>query len=217
MTLYRRFPLLLAALFVVASARGGSDPYRSCDEDAARHAARAKELAAIFEADQADRKPPYPKDLAFRDRARRARVGEIFGEGCLVTAADYLAAAMVFQHGDRPDHYFQTFLFSLRGAALGDSKQKRNAALGIDRYLVHTGKRQLFASQAFKAGSDPCWCLEPIEPSFPEALRKEYMGTTLKEQLQWVDSLNHGTSCGPAKACAHDLAPSPKGTVPGLW
>jgi len=195
----------------------GADAYLPCDKDAAKQTARSRELQEIYAADQADRKPPSPPDFQERDRKRRARVGEIFGEGCLTSPADYLAAAIVFQHGDRPDHFFQTFIFSMRGAQAGDTKQKRNMALGIDRYLVNTNHRQLFASQAFKQNSEPCFCMEPIETTFPDSLRREYMGVGIKDQLAWVDSLNKGTTCGAPKECDHKLAPSPKGTVPGLW
>lgn len=209
--------ILFLVTFVAWVPAFATETYVSCESDTAKQLARSKELQEIFAADQLDRNPPFPADLQLRDRDRRSRVGQIFGEGCINTAKDYLAAAIVFQHGDRPDHFFQTFLFSMRGSQLGDSKQKRNMALGIDRYLTNTNHKQLFASQAFKTNSELCWCLEPVEASFPDRVRLEYMGGGLKLQREWVDSLNKGTTCGPAKDCAHDFAPSPKGTVPGFW
>lgn len=194
-----------------------ADAYVSCNDDAKKQQARSNELQSIFAADQADRKPPYPADQQERDRKRRERVGEIFGEGCINSAKDYLAAAIVFQHGDRPDHFFQTFVWSRRGVELGDVKQKRNMALGLDRYLTNTNHKQLFASQASRPGVEPCWCLEPVEKSFPEKLRTQYMGTTLKEQFAWVDTLNKGTDCPPAEECARTFVSTPKGSVPGFW
>lgn len=87
--------------------------YRPCNQDPAKYSLRACELQRIKDADQADR----PNNIlcpgaVFRDRIRRKRVGEIFGEGCFKESADYAAAALVFQHGDHPDHFFQVFLWS---------------------------------------------------------------------------------------------------------
>jgi hypothetical protein len=193
-------------------------PYVTCDQDQVRQKARSKELQDIYKADQDDRKVvPLSAAEQFRDRSRRERVGQIFGEGCINSSADYAAAAMVYQHGDRPDHFFQTFLWAKRAVELGDTSKKRLMALGLDRYLTNTNHKQLFASQANRLLSDPCWCLEPVEKTFPEPLRKEYMGNTLAEQFAWVDSLNKGASCPPAKECNHDFKPSPKATIPGFW
>lgn len=208
---------LILATFLAWTSAQAVPVYTTCDKDQVKQEARSKELQEIYAADQADRHPPYPPDISFRDRARRIRVGQIFGEGCINTPKDYNAAAIVFQHGDRPDHFFQTFIFSKRAVELGDVMQKRNMALGIDRYLVNTNHRQLFASQAHKAYNEPCFCLEPVEVSFPESVRKEFMGATLKEQFAWVDTLNKEAACAPAKECSHPLLPTPKGTVPGFW
>lgn len=193
-------------------------PYLSCDRDQAKQKARSKELQDIAEADQADRKTiPLPPEVPFRDRKRRERIGQIFGEGCINSSADYADAALVYQHGDRSDHFFQTFIWTKRALELGDTSQKRLMALGLDRYLTHIGHRQLFASQANKVLSEPCWCLEPGEKTFPESLRKEYMGASLSNQFAWVDTLNKGTSCPSARECNHTFLSSPKGTVPGFW
>ena len=205
-----------------------SDPapatHRPCREDPARLEARSAELQAIVTADQADREDWSSKTaeamqaVAPRDLARRKRVGEIFGEGCFSKAADYAAASLVFQHGETPDHFLQAFLWAKRAVELGDDRLRRMMAVAIDRYLVNIGHKQLFASQAAKPDLRPesCWCLEPIEPSFPEARRKEFGGQSLEEAFAWLDELNVGHEC-PKVPCARELAPSPAGTVPGFW
>jgi len=175
-------------------------------------------------ADQADRQdwagktPEEMQEVVQRDVARRKRVGEIFGEGCFSKAEDYAAAALVYQHGDVPDHFLQAFMWAKRAVELGDDGQRRLMALAIDRYLVNIGHKQLFASQASKPDMKPgtCWCLQPIEPSFPEDLRKEIGGQSLKEAFGWLEELNQGTDC-PNVECAQPLEPSPAGTIPGFW
>lgn len=91
-------------------------------------------------------------------------------------------------------------------------------ALGIDRYLVNIGKKQLFASQATKEDptADACWCLQQVEESFPDHLRKNQAGKSLSEALNWVQELNAGKNC-PIQQCTKKLQPSPKGTVTGFW
>ena len=193
--------------------------FKPCAENSELHASRAAELQAIAQADQDDRKPPIDWQKVWpRDEERRRRVGEIYGEGCFKDAADYAAGAIVFQHGVTPDHFFQTFLWSKRGVELGDSSQKWLMAAGIDRYLVNIGRKQLFATQASKPSPNACWCLEPQEKSFPAKRILEDTGKTVKQQLEWIDSLNQGApSCRPAKFCETHRANSPKGTIPGFW
>ncbi len=90
-------------------------------------------------------------------------------------------------------------------------------ALGIDRYLVNIGKKQLFASQATKEDSaEACWCLQQVEENFPDHLRKIQAGQNLREALNWVQELNAGKNC-PSQQCTKELQPSPKGSVPGFW
>lgn len=200
------------------------DLSQTCLEDKPRQEYRSQELAKIVAADQEDRKDWDKKtademrEVQKRDTKRRKRIGEIFGEGCFSKAEDYAAAALVYQHGNTPDHFYQTFIWSKRAVDLGDENQKRLMALGIDRYLVNIGQKQLFASQANKPNfkADTCWCFEPIESSFPDSLRKEISGKNLAEQVEWLKQLNDGKMCEKTE-CQKDLKPSPRGTIPGFW
>lgn len=218
-------PLSIILVFFMSScATAQTGNYISCSQDPQRLEARSKELAQIVKADQDDRKdfhlktPEEWQEMVKHDVVRRKRVGEIFGEGCFSKAEDFSAAALVYQHGDVPEHFFQTFIWAKRAVELGDLTQQRMMALGIDRYLVNIGKKQLFGSQATKDGSDAeaCWCLQQVEESFPDQIRKSQAGKNLKEALEWVQELNAGKSC-PTQQCTKELKPSPKGTVPGFW
>lgn len=195
----------------------------SCPENALKQIARSEELQVIVKADQDDRKNLFQKppeeilEVVRRDEARRKRVGEIFGEGCFKSSADFAAAALVYQHGIIPDHYFQTYVWSKRAVELGDPTQNRLMGLGIDRYLTKSGHKQLFGSQASKPTPDAkCWCLDPVEKTFPDTERKKVVGKTLSEAMDWIDEMNRGTNCEP-KECAVARLPTPKGSVPGLW
>lgn len=214
--------LIMSLLFLTGCttipARADST-FKQCPDDPERQALRSQELQTLVKADQDDRIDPIDWVRVLpRDEARRKRIGEIFGEGCFKTAEDYAAAALVYQHGNIPDHFFQTFLWAKKAVELGDSSQKRLMAMGVDRYLVNIGHKQLFATQASKPTMNDCWCLEEVEKSFPEKTRVELAQKSLAEMFQWVDSLNKDqSSCKPAKFCAKQLKDSPRGTVPGFW
>lgn len=215
---------LILIFFISSCASAQTGHYISCSRDPQKLEARSQELAQIVKADQDDRAnfssktPEEMQEMMKYDVLRRKRVGEIFGEGCFSKAQDFAAAALVYQHGDVPDHFFQTFLWAKRAVELGDPSQQRMMALGIDRYLVNIGKKQLFASQATKEDStaDACWCLQQVEESFPDHLRKNQAGKSLSEAQNWVQELNAGKNC-PIQQCTKKLQPSPKGTVPGFW
>ena len=188
---------------------------------------RSLELQKIREADQSDRAwqangiSPDLKTLekmSRNDLKRRMRVGEIFGEGCLKSAADYEAAFIVYQHGNTSAQYFQAFLWSKEALTLGNSKVKSDVAMAIDRYLVSIGHKELFGTQAAKPNSGDCWCIQPIEDSFPQTIRDEYRGgpNTEVTGLAYLKILNKGNSCSISYCDSH-LRSSPQGTVPGFW
>lgn len=198
------------------------DAYMPCKLDKAKQEMRSKELALIVKTDQDARKnfenmsSEQMQTMAKEDNERRQRIGQIFGEGCISSAGDFAAAAWVFQHSDVPEHFFQTFLWAKKAVELGDTKQKRLMALGIDRYLVNIGQKQLFASQATKPNGELCWCLSRVEKSFPEEFRIKYMGNSLLDQISWLKELNKGKTC-PNPYCSIELKDSPSGTIPGFW
>lgn len=195
---------------------------QSCHFDQHTQEERSKELTALAAADQQDRvnfgslSEGQIKKVMLSDLTRRMRVGELFGDGCLISAADYMHAAIIYQHGNLPDHYFQAFTWAKRGGELGDSGGKYLAAMAIDRYLVSIGKKQLFGSQFSKKKiTDPCVCMEPVEPTFSEKMRQEYTSMTLGDRYARMDAFN-APNC-PHVECDHNLVATPKGSIVGFW
>lgn len=219
---------LIAALALTnclgcAHAKASATELTSCYEHPDQQQARSAELQSIVNADQADRELPYDKidwsKVLPRDLERRARVGEIFAEGCFKTAQDFAAAALVYQHGEAPDHFYQAFIWAKKAVDLGaGQEQKWLTAAGLDRYLVRIGQKELFATQYSRDAGSTCWCLEPVEASFPETKRVEYTKLNLSQALARLNSMNTGqTSCIEVQYCQHPLKSSPAGTVPGFW
>lgn len=194
----------------------------SCVEHPEIQEERSQELQRLIKADQAEREGwdqfsvEEAQALKENDLIRRKRVGEIFGEGCFHSVKDYLAASLIYQHGEVSDHYYQAFVWANRAFELGDLTAQYLVALTIDRYLVSIGKKQLFGSQTYAEHLGGCYCMQPIEESFTDELRKNYHFPTREEQYQWLVSYNGGKDCSNSD-CENSLKPTPKGSVPGFW
>lgn len=186
---------------------------------------RSKEIHQLYLDDQKDREifgnASEEEQLAMmeRDLKKRMRIGEIFAEGCINGASDYFESAIIFQHGDVPDHYFQAFHFAHKAESLGYKGAKWLKAAAIDRYLISIDHKQLFSTQAFSSmQTEGCFCVEQTETSFPDDLRKETTGLSLLEQIAKIDELNrqNNKDC-PKTMCSIEHKSTPKNTIPGFW
>jgi len=98
--MFKKFTLLLAVLLIPISY---ASEYSLCSENKGKQSARSNEIHNIYLADQKDRENwnNLSREEMFevqnRDLSRRKRIGEIFGEGCLNSAADFINAAMIYQ------------------------------------------------------------------------------------------------------------------------
>ena len=163
----------------------------------ARYSQASAELHALYKADQADRRNISGLDkialqrLSEKDRFRVRRVAEIFAQGCLKSASDYHYAAVVFQHGEVPDHFYQAYVWAYKSFEMGNSAAGVVAAYGIDRYMMAQGYRQLYGTQVVTEG-DPhsCYCIWPMDESFPEEKRRKLKAQSRSEMMDWVARLN---------------------------
>lgn len=212
----------IALAFFRAAAAWAGEVTAPCPGDLQR--VRSVELQRLKDEDQADRQGSFDSIdwsvVGPRDKARRARVAQIAADGCLAGAADYAAAALVYQHGETPDDYLHAYTWFKKAVDLGDASQKSMLARGADRYLGSLGYKQLFATQASRPSMSPsdCWCLDPVAQGMTTEQRARYAERTLTEAFAWVDTLNdQAPQCRPATYCEKDLKEPPKGTLPGLW
>lgn len=200
-----------------------SVPFVACPNDPQKQALRSQELQGIVNADQAGRQLPPEKidwsKVAPADEVRAKRVAEIFAEGCFKSAKDYAAAALVFQHGVVPDHYYQAYLWSKRALELGDEHQKSMIANTIDRYLINLGYKQIFGAQSFwNRAPNSCHCLQPTETKFSEKLRVKFSGLSLKDRIMSLhDGNKNNPACQAVIYCDKDLKSPPHGMFPGIW
>jgi hypothetical protein len=210
------------------SCSSGTLGFLPCSMKPEVQTARSEELQKLYNEDQSDYRaqialhPEAPLDLkkmeqmGRNDLKRRMRVGEILGEGCFQKSADYVAAAMIYQHGNSPDHYFQAFAWAKEALALGDAHEKSEVAQAVDRYLVSIGHKQLFGTQLFKGPSSNCYCLQPTEETFPNSTREDFLPNKASYGMTFFGNYNGANHC-PEPYCPSNLMPSPKGTVVGFW
>jgi hypothetical protein len=101
---------------------------------------------------------------------------------------------------------------------MGDDSERFLMADSIDRYLVKTGHKQLFGTQLTKTKGEKKFCLEPVEASFPDSRRFEYLKMSSEEYTAFVfKTLGCKQTPEETPECDHDFQSSPAGSVPGFW
>lgn len=192
-----------------------------CEANPKLQAEKSAELLKIAREDQSDRTGAYDSidwsKVNQRDLQRRIQVATIFAEGCFKASSDYASAATIYQHGNTADHYYQAFVWANEAVRLGDKTQLWWTAAALDRYLVKIGQKQLFGTQLRQDGSG-LWCIETVEPSFPESLRMKFVKLSVKDQIaRTLKGIGAEQSPHDVKNCEPSLKPSAKGSVPGFW
>lgn len=208
--------LLLAAPNVQAqSARDNACP-------APRRAEASARLEQMRAADEADRtgNATLAEGAPARDLARRQETAAIFAEGCFSTGRDYHNAALIFQHGTVPEHYYQAWLFARRAVELGDSEAQWLVPRAIDRYLLNSGYKQVFATNLVtdrlylgEAGQG-AWCVWPTVSALTDAEREAAGARPLAAQIERAAGMNAN---GEGAMCPIDLPDPPRGMFPGSW
>ncbi len=167
--------LWLAIICLGASqAQGTASPY-------------TQELKALVTTDQADRQfksQPSKEEMARmlkNDVARLARTREILIEAKWLSADDFDAASLLFQHGARSEDTLVAHELAACAGALG--KIGSLPALTEDRLLMRLGRLQRFGSQYSWTTAALAVKLNPVDEKLPTAvtddLRTDYFVPSL--------------------------------------
>lgn len=164
-------PLALAAL---ALASGCQAPLAVAAAGDAR-AADNEELKRLYREDQADRTPPKGQEIDWstvgpRDRAREARVKELYARDQLRTGSDYYHAALVLQHAMLPEDYLLAHEFCVAALAGGETRARWLAAATEDRFLLSIDRPQRFGTQYISEGGSP-YRLDEMQVGVTDAVR----------------------------------------------
>lgn len=131
-------------------------------------------LTALYTADIADRAQGEKADwatIASNDKARRAQVQALLNTDALSSGEDYMHAAYIFQHGDNAEDHLKAHLLATVAIARGTSAATLIAAASLDRYLLESGRSQIFGTQHDMNGGVRR-VATPYDKSFvPDALR----------------------------------------------
>jgi hypothetical protein len=119
-----------------------------------------RELARLYQEDQADRTPENErllgwKTITARDKARENRVKELYAKNGLQTGADYYHTAMVLQHADLPEDYLLAHELCVVAIGKGEQRAKSLAAKSEDRFLMEIGRPQRFGTQFVSQNNGP--------------------------------------------------------------
>jgi tetratricopeptide (TPR) repeat protein len=155
------------------------------------------ELAQLYKDDQADRagtlKDTDWRAVGKRDAERRERVLAIVEKGGAHAADDYYHAAMVFQHGEKPEDYDQAHAWCLEALKLDPDHPAARwlAAASLDRSLMWRNKPQLYGTQ-FKL-VDGKWVLWEVDPTITDEERAKWDVPPLAVAKRRAEKLNAET------------------------
>jgi len=144
----------------------------------------SEELRLMYVEDQTDRQAESVdwSVVGPRDRARLARVKELFASDSLYTANDYYHAAMILQHGAEPEDYLLAHEFCVVAIIKGrnDKATRWLAAASEDRFLMNLDRPQRFATQFRSVGVDGPVLLYKVDSSVTDGLRHLMDARTLE-------------------------------------
>lgn len=144
-------------------------------------------LTALFNADQRARKDGAP-DLkegmmaSLADAERRGQVRAMLDRGEVRSGTDYLRAGVILQHGDHPDDYLLAHALATAALSQGEERGARLAAASLDRYLLATGRPQIYGTQFFGSSDQPFRQSALDRDLLTDAIRKATLVPPLAEQ-----------------------------------
>ena len=107
-------------------------------------------LKQIFEEDQHDLRT-MPDNRIVRDRQRRDKVKVLLESGTAKVGIDFIHAAIIYQHGEELEDYWQAYKLCIKAVELG-FQPKWLAAVAMDRYLLYQGKPLKYGNQVIPFG-----------------------------------------------------------------
>lgn len=156
------------------------------------------ELTKLFTEDQADRMPQDGKPIDWsvvgpRDKAREARVKEMYTTDSLHSGKDFYHAAMVLQHASQPEDYLLAHEMCVVAISRGSADARWLAAASEDRFLMNVNRPQRFGTQYKAQGTAPDaiqWKLYDVDSSVTDSLRRALNVPTLDEAHQREAMMN---------------------------
>lgn len=149
------------------------------------------ELEQMYRSDQTARQsqPVNWQELNEQDADRRERVLAILQDGDIRSAKDYFHAAMIFQHGNTPDHIRLSHSFATIAASLDPGLPNANwlKAATWDRLLLNFNQPQWYGTQ-FVRDADGNLTLYKMQPDvISDEQRAAWSVPTVAESLRALE------------------------------
>src|SRR5262245_45596908 len=157
-----------------------------------------QELVRLFSEDQGDRQPKDAKAIDWRvvrrrDEVRLKRVMELYRAGELRTGWDYFHAAIILQHGRRPEDYLLSHELCVTAVFNSGAKEKADwvsaakwlAAASENRFLLYIHRAQRFGTQSRQKGR-----LAKMDEGVTDELRKVWHVPTLAQAKEPGTEMN---------------------------
>jgi len=144
------------------------------------------ELAKMYTEDQSDRRDAEKigwEKISQRDEERKTRVAELYRSDALKTGADYYHAAMILQHGGKPEDYLLAHELCVVAIGKGEDRGRWLAAASEDRFLMSIQRPQRFATQYAPdpPGTDSPIKLYTVDDGVTDGLRREFKAPSLAQ------------------------------------
>jgi hypothetical protein len=155
------------------------------------------ELKKMYELDQREReesKDPKAdswKVITKHDEERRKRVLELMQSDKLQSAEDYYRAAMIMQHGNKPNDYVLAHIFACASAQKGFRPAIWLSAASFDRMMQSMNQAQFFSTQYYSKDTEPYTVKEPKNTTLlTDSVRKAFNVPTLAETEERLKKWN---------------------------
>lgn len=191
---------LVSAVFIITSVGlAQRDVFEACAPAAApvvlegpSDPATLERMRVLYDEDQTARMGATIdwEVLNREDTARRVEVMGYLKDGKLTTGAGLYYAALIFQHGNCPEHYKLANRLAARALEL-DFDARWLYAATLDRYLLSKGEKQKFGTQ-YVVLDDCRYVLEPVDPATTDAERARYDVPTLASAKAAIAGRNVG-------------------------
>jgi hypothetical protein len=164
-------------------------------------AAASAQMAELFASDQDARSSGSGaidwETVSREDRARRVETLKLLQSGRLSTPADFVGAALLFQHGDCPAAYELANRLAAQAIAAGERPggtvhptARWIYAATFDRWQLNLGLPQKYGTQYRRQGEACQYQLASYNPATTDAERAKYGVPPLKEALARADQLS---------------------------
>lgn len=156
------------------------------------------DLKKMYDQDQSEREKaqnnPLKGDwseISKHDAQHRERVLALLKADKIVSADDYYYAAMIMQHGDKPDDYVLAHLFACAAAQRGNKDAIWLSAASFDRLMVSMDKPQYFSTQFHARKGESYVVQKPKNTTLlTDVVRKAFNVPTLAETDERLNKLN---------------------------